>query len=154
LLELPMLVMDTALFYPIYLNLSESEAWTRVAPVFDRAVESGGVVTVNWHDRSIAPERQWDGFYRRLIAALTWRRAWFRTAARAVCWFRLRRSASFVSNEDQDKVKVSVQSDKADELPGLRLRLHRPRPLSTLGRPPEVAEDGYTDTAFSDRLEV
>jgi hypothetical protein len=154
LLELPMLVMDTALFYPSSLNLSESEAWTWVAPVFDRAVESGGVVTVNWHDRSIAPERQWDGFYRRLIAELTARGAWFCTAGRAVSWFRLRRSASFVSNEHQDKVNVSVQSDKADGLPGLRLRLHRPRPLSTLGRPPEAADDIYTDTAFSDRLEV
>ena len=27
----------------------------------------GGCITVNWHDRSISPERNWGGFYTHLI---------------------------------------------------------------------------------------
>ncbi len=63
LLELPLHIMDTALFYPAHLHLSPAEALQRVNGVIENAVQFGGSVTVNWHDRSIAPERLWGDSY-------------------------------------------------------------------------------------------
>ncbi|MCC6367107.1 MAG: hypothetical protein IT165_26615 [Bryobacterales bacterium] len=95
LLELPLHIMDTALFYPAYLNLSPQDARKRIGTILDNAVQFGGCVTVNWHDRSIAPERLWGAFYRQLIQELLDRGAWFATAAQTVSWFRARRSVTF-----------------------------------------------------------
>src|SRR3989441_13235624 len=64
LLELPLHAMDTALFFPSHLNLSAKEAGKLVHAIIENAPQFGGVVTVNWHDRSIAPERLWDRFYK------------------------------------------------------------------------------------------
>ena len=97
LLELPLHVMDTALFFPSHLDLSPDEAARRVGPIIDHAVQSGGCITVNWHDRSLAPERLWGDFYVRLLTELENRGAWFATSAEAVSWFRKRRSAVFES---------------------------------------------------------
>ncbi len=94
LLELPLHVMDTALFYPSYLNLAEDGAERLVRNLMNDAERLGGALTINWHDRSIAPERLWDGFYLNLIKELRRRNAWLPTAARAVAWFRKRRSAA------------------------------------------------------------
>jgi hypothetical protein len=93
LLELPLIIMDTALFYPSHLNLSRAEAWNRVKAILDCAERVGGCVTVNWHDRSLAPERQWGGFYRELVEELERCGAWITTAGEAVNWFRARRAA-------------------------------------------------------------
>ncbi len=59
LLELPLHVMDTALFYPSYLGLSPQEARALLGRMVDNAVHFGGCLTINWHDRSLAPERLW-----------------------------------------------------------------------------------------------
>ena len=95
LLELPMHVMDTALFFPAYMNLKPSEARVVLNEMLANSVRFGGVLTVNWHDRSIAPERLWDQTYCELLVALRERGAWFATAGQAVSWFRKRRSARF-----------------------------------------------------------
>jgi peptidoglycan/xylan/chitin deacetylase (PgdA/CDA1 family) len=94
LLELPLHVMDTALFYPTHLNLSPKDARRRVSSIIDNAVQHGGVVTVNWHDRSIAPERCWGDFYINAVQELRSKGAWFATAAETVSWFRARRSTT------------------------------------------------------------
>src|SRR5438445_7514068 len=57
LLELPLHVMDTALFYPNHLNLTNEGAEKVVWRLIDDMVRFGGAMTINWHDRSIAPER-------------------------------------------------------------------------------------------------
>lgn len=128
LMELPLHVMDTALFYPCYLNLSAEDAWGRVREIIDQAVEFGGCVTVNWHDRSIAPERLWGGFYSELIDCLRSQGAWFATAAQTVAWFRKRRAAAFDTNDGWDA---------GDGLPGLQLRFrHEAEPSgATIGAP-------------------
>lgn len=92
LLELPLVVMDTALFYPSHLNLRPAEAWQRVEAVVAQAARFGGCVTVNWHDRSLAPERLWGGFWRDLVEYLEAQGAWVTTAGQAVDWFRQRRN--------------------------------------------------------------
>jgi peptidoglycan/xylan/chitin deacetylase (PgdA/CDA1 family) len=127
LLELPMHIMDTAMFYPAYMNLSLDQAKEAIKPLLDNASRFGGVLTVNWHDRSIAPERFWDEPYKQLLTDLKSKGAWFATAAKAVAWFKQRRSAK-IDNvaHDGDKIRVRVAiTETAADLPGLIVRLHQ-----------------------------
>jgi hypothetical protein len=125
LLELPLHIMDTALFYPEYLNLSDLEAGKMVVPIIEHADSAGGCVTINWHDRSIAPERLWAGFYRYLVQELERREAWFATAGQAVAWFRLRRSAVFARTDGASTAVCASSATVNDQsLPGLRFRVH------------------------------
>ncbi len=124
LLELPLHIMDTALFYPSYLNLSRTEANARVADIIDNAARWGGVVTVNWHDRSIAPERLWGDSYADVIAQLKSRGAWFSTASQAVSWFRKRRSVVFQDSCEPGQPRTKVIAERAADLPGFRLRVY------------------------------
>src|SRR6266436_2604141 len=127
LLELPLNIMDTALFFPVYLNLSPDEARKQVGSIIENAVRFGGSVTVNWHDRSIAPERLWGDFYVKLVDELKNRGAWFSTASEAVSWFRRRRSAVFERvSADSDALRVKIGMSGNEEVPGLRLRIYKP----------------------------
>jgi hypothetical protein len=123
LLELPMHVMDTALFFPSHLNLSPKQAQAIISPLIENANHFGGVLTVNWHDRSIAPERLWDGFYVWLLAQLKAKGAWFATAAKTVSWFRKRRSATF---EQTENGRIKIRGGGKDDLPGLQVRIFKP----------------------------
>jgi len=128
LLELPLHVMDTALFYPGYLDLSPREAMEMIDQFLRDTVRFGGVLTFNWHDRSLAPERLWGGVYAWLIGELRRQHAWCPTAERVVEWFRRRRNTRIerVSlNGDRLCVKISVPAGQSD-LPALRLRVHNP----------------------------
>lgn len=144
-LELPMHIMDTALFYPTHLNLSPRKAGSEIHPLVENARRYGGVLTVNWHDRSIAPERLWEDSYVELLNELAKEGAWFATASQCVSWFQRRRSAIFqtVTNVDGTaEVSVSI-SPTESELPGLRLRIYE-------------SETEFTDTCFSksSRVEI
>ncbi len=134
LLELPLHIMDTALFYPNYLDLSPREARKKLSGIIDHAVQFGGSVTVNWHDRSIAPERLWGDSYVQLIQEFKNKGAWFATAAEAVSWFRKRRSATFENvSWDWDLRYGKTAVDIREELPGLRLRVHNWRGPQEMG---------------------
>lgn len=123
LVELPLHIMDTALFYPSYLNLTHKEAASRVGAMIDNAVKFGGCVTVNWHDRSIAPERCWDDFYHELLEQLKSKGAWFATAANTVAWFRKRRSATFKESRAANSANVESRAAGEDKLPDLQVRV-------------------------------
>jgi hypothetical protein len=138
-LELPLHVMDTALFYPYHMNLSQTEAWNVMVPLLEHAESNGGTLTVNWHDRSIAPERLWGDFYVEMLRRLETRRPWFSTATQAVSWFRKRRAAVFEGTK--------ISSPDGDGLPNLRLRIHQQRRTRNL-------PENYTDTAFRGCIEV
>ncbi len=128
LLELPLHVMDTALFYPSHLALSPRQAKSLLGPMLENAVRFGGTLTVNWHDRSLAPERLWGEFYRVLIQELQSRGAWFATAGQATSWFRSRRAAGFDTDPMEPRsVRVKLPVDQCDNLPELRLRVHNAR---------------------------
>ncbi len=124
LLELPMNVMDTALFFPGYLGLSPSKALEQVGTIIDNAVQFGGSVTVNWHDRSIAPERLWGDVYADLLGELKRKGAWFATAAQAVAWFRKRRSVKLEGVWREFGSWPATAMDTSKELPALLLRGH------------------------------
>jgi len=124
-LELPMHVMDTALFYPSYLNLTPKQAGIRVGWLLDHAQRSGGCVTVNWHDRSIAAERQWDEFYVNLVEEMERCGAWFASASQAVAWFRMRRSVQFESvGQGVGAAGLKISMDRKHDLPDLQLRIY------------------------------
>lgn len=95
LLELPLHIQDTALFYPRRSALTSAGAWSVCQSILDPAEKWGGVVTVSWHQRSLAPERLWGDFYIRLLHELRQRGAWMGTADRIVRWFRQRRAVQF-----------------------------------------------------------
>jgi hypothetical protein len=135
LLELPLHVMDTALFYRAYLGLSPEQAKMVVHRMADNAVRFGGCITINWHDRSVAPERLWDTSYRALIEDLKTRGAWFATAGQAVAWFRKRRSVVFDKDEiEPDTLRAKAMAGSDDGLPSLRLRMHEARESFEGGR--------------------
>ena len=118
--------MDTALFYPTHLHLSEAEAKIRVSALVDTVERFGGAFTVNWHDRSTAPERQWGEFYSWLVAGLKTRGAWFATASQAVSWFERRRSAKIEITRKGRTLQIQAGCQQAAGLPRCRVRLYRP----------------------------
>jgi hypothetical protein len=149
LLELPLHVMDTALFYPGYLNVKEDEARRLVRTLLHEAERNGGALTINWHDRSIAPERLWGDFYLDLLDELKRRGAWMPNAAQAVAWFRKRRAATVEwSWSGIDSIMVRARLDMADALPGLKIRIFKPRaqslsePIATRNSP------GFVEKTF------
>jgi peptidoglycan/xylan/chitin deacetylase (PgdA/CDA1 family) len=152
LLELPLHVMDTALFYPAYLGLSPREASVLLGQMTDNAAQFGGCLTVNWHDRSLAPERLWDAPYRNLIQDLRSRGAWFATAGQAVAWFRKRRSVVFETDGLQpEAVRARVTANSDDSFPGLRLRVHKPRESC---KPGARGSEDYVDMALDQGLGI
>lgn len=155
LLELPLHIMDTALFYPSYLNLDYEEARERVWALIEDFVAFGGALTVNWHDRSIASERQWSRFYVDFLAELTNRGAWFPTAAQAVDWFKKRRSAVLeLGQAKAGQMTIRVCLDTANSLPGLKIRIH----LARIRNPDQAlatdAESKFVDVDFNDSKEL
>ena len=128
LLELPLHVMDTAMFYQDYLDLTFEEADRRIGSIIDYACQLGGVVTFNWHDRSIAPERLWGDFYSGLVRSLKRRDAWCTSAGKAVSWFRNRRSVVFERTQQGVQVTcIKPDPGRDKNVPGLRLRFYNVR---------------------------
>jgi hypothetical protein len=152
LLELPMHVMDTALFYPDYLGLSPNEAAKLLSEMVDHTAKVGGCFTINWHDRSLAPERLWYASYRDLVRDLKSRGPWFSTVGQAAAWFQKRRSVVFeVDPLKAGGVYARVGADGADDLPGLRLRIHRSHEASRTG---VYGSDDYVDMLFDESVDV
>jgi len=151
LLELPLHVMDTALFYPAHLHCSPAEARQRLRGIIDNALRFGGAVTVNWHDRSLAPERLWGGCYVELLDDLKRAGAWFATASQAVAWFVTRRAVVFDAG---GSLRATAPVDADDHVPDLRLRIHRVRePRRFSGTATEAAR-GPVDVAVRDTLDA
>lgn len=152
-LELPLHIMDTALFYSSYMNLSEKQAEKAVDPLIEDVARFGGALTINWHDRSLAPERLWGDFYVRLIEKLKRRGAWFPTALDAVSWFRKRRSASIGNvSFDNEAVRVNVSlpgNNDHDGLPGLRVRVHHAHSNAPDSDPGAAARPNFNDIAVN-----
>lgn len=150
LLELPLHVMDTALFYPAHMGLPPREGSRVLSELADITVQFGGCFTINWHDRSLAPERQWDSCYRQMIEDLKARGAWFCYASQAVSWFRKRRSVVFEADAaDPETVRARVSETNDDHIPALLLRIHKADEPDRL-----ITQDqAYIDRAFCQEIE-
>src|SRR2546427_12836405 len=147
LLELPLHVMDTALFFPSHLNLSAKEAGKLVRAIIENVPRFGGVVTVNWHDPSIRAERLWGRVYMEHVHEVRDSGRWFATARQAVSWFRRRRSVVFErAGQDPEVIRAKVCLAPQEGVPGLRLRLHNPLDCHP--------SRSYVDTPFTDSIDV
>jgi hypothetical protein len=148
LLELPLHIMDTALFYPSYRNLSDEQARAATLPLIENATSLGGVLTINWHDRSLGPERLWSDAYVSLLDELRVRTPWFATAAQTVAWFRKRRAATFTCvAREETSIRVQSSTDRADaDLPPLAVRVYNKRISRSSSFNPKGA------TAFEDLI--
>lgn len=127
LLELPLHVMDTALFFSGHLNLTQQDAMERVRQLIANAVQFGGCITINWHDRSIFPERCWDRFYGQMISELERSGAWLATAGEVVSWFRTRRAIRLMEADAVTLEDVSSGVIEGSNMPGLQWCVHHPQ---------------------------
>jgi len=126
-IELPLNLMDTTLFYSGRLALSESSALMHCERLISEFLIHGGVLTINWHTRSLNPERNWDDFYIELLNTLKREKVWFATAQQAVNWYRKRRSVRIddVEVAENNSLKVTLSSARVDnDFPPVRIRLH------------------------------
>lgn len=128
LMELPLHIQDTALFSPKRLALTPDEAWNACRAVLETAGRFAGVVTVSWHQRSLAPERLWGGFYVRLVREMKSRDAWFGTAAQVVEWFRRRRSMTLEDDRPAaNTIRLRIRGGEGGRGgPSLSVRVHKP----------------------------
>lgn len=140
LMELPMSIMDSALFSSGRMNLGPEKASQLCSRIVANARHFGGTVVVNWHERSLAPERLWGRFYRELVGEVgKGDRVWFAKAGEAVEWFRWRRSIRFHNKSSSDAALVQVSAPRLSS-PGAVIRIHRP---GVVGREVEdLAFDG------------
>jgi hypothetical protein len=147
LLELPLHIQDTALFSPGRLGLTDAQAWDLCTTVINAAARHGGVVTVLWHMRSLAPERLWGEFYTHLQEELQNRGAWFGTAGQVVRWFRRRRSVVFEEcSLDANMLHLRLKHDGCGSEACLFLRIYRPRKVGSAGA---YAESDYFDVPWN-----
>jgi hypothetical protein len=153
LLELPLHIQDTALFYSGRMDLSEIKAMALCSKLMENAKKYGGVLTVNWHHRSIAPERLWDEFYKQLLNHLQEYRVWFGKAGDVVRWFEKRRNVQFKEIKIQNRnLKVKICGHKGFQGPDLILRQHKPK--LTFDENGKETNTGFIDVPIRDEDEI
>jgi hypothetical protein len=125
LMELPMSIMDSALFSWGRMSLAREQAAQLCDRIVSYARRFGGALVINWHERSLAPERLWGQFYSELLEEVgSGGRAWFATAGEAAEWFRWRRSIRFSESGGSNGVHVHVPASRL-VTPGMVVRAYR-----------------------------
>ncbi len=128
LMELPMVIMDSALFSRGRMNLHRRNALRLCEQVVNNARRFGGTLVINWHERSLAPERLWGRAYKELLQMLsTGEPVWFVTAREAVQWFRWRRSIRFYASESSAGDHIHLSAPTSGQR-GVVVRIHTPGP--------------------------
>jgi hypothetical protein len=126
------------------MGLTRQEALEQCRALIAHAKSTGGALVVNWHCRSLAPERLWGRFYQTLIDEVAeGGRTWFATAAEAAAWFEWRRSIRFsqVTVAGGAETSLYVAGDPPVSRTGV-LRVHLP------GAVPRVEDDEFTSVAI------
>jgi hypothetical protein len=145
LLELPLNVQDTALFYPDRMNLSERQAMEACRRLIRQMAHFGGALTINWHTRSLSPERLWGDFYERLLEEIQKYRVWFGTAQQVVSWFQARRELRFEQVQfTENGLSLKIAGRGSDNQLPFVVRMHHPRSRAALGatsRPVPIRSD-------------
>lgn len=126
LFELPLHAMDVALFFPRYMGLAQVEATPLLMSMVENIARFGGCLTLNWHDRSLSPERLWIECYQALLLELKARNVWFATCAQAAAWFHKRRAFTFTPDEAYSRSEVTVPLKLDPTIPPLILRKYEP----------------------------
>jgi hypothetical protein len=127
LLELPLVIQDTSMFYPKRMGLQKKEALELCRKVVRNSTLFGGALVVNWHDRSLAPERLWGDVYRLLLNEIETQKAWFGTASSIAQWFENRRKIGFAEVHCGDSwTRVTLRNVNISEGPPAVVRFYRP----------------------------
>ena len=127
LLELPLHVQDTALFLGGRMGLTQNQGIRLIEELIGKTRRTGGVLTANWHMRSLGPERLWEEPYRHLLGLAEAQAAWCAPAREVVEWFAKRRSAAFSeAHLTRGRLRVTASEDRS--VPGLGLRLYNTPP--------------------------
>lgn len=148
LLEIPLHLQDVALFYPAFMDLDERTAWETCMSVLEHHKANGGVLTVLWHMRSLAPERLWGDFYKRLLDQFSQHQAWFGTAGETAEWFRRRRRIHLSHRVASDgQWIVCVKAADSENSSPLTVRIHHPKPF-------EGSEPTWSDLVWSGQSEL
>lgn len=154
LLELPLIIQDTALFYPGRMHLSEAQAMDSCRHVIRQTATCGGVLTVNWHTRSLSPERLWGDFYQRLLGEMQQFRVWFETAGPVVNWFRTRRALRFQKVQfGVDGLRLKMTAPVLEGQPAFAVRVYRSTSSSSVGAPLSSAPS-YCDIPWNGEAEL
>lgn len=128
LLELPLHIQDTALLGTGLTRQVEAKAWNLCHSLIKQASLYGGVLTLLWHLRSLAPERLFGDFYIDLLKKLNAQRTCFLPAAKIVEWFEFRRSVRFKGCFlDKDELQLALERKGPVRYPHLLLRVHVPQ---------------------------
>ena len=142
LLEVPLHIQDTAMFYGSRMGLDMSEAFDLTKNVLRTCLMYGGVLVINWHLRSLAPERLWDDIYEAILNELKEHRVWFGTGRQIVKWFENRRKIQYSEiGLDGDALRVALKQTPDHEVPSLMLRVYIP----SRHRPCEIRLADYAD---------
>ena len=154
LLELPLNVQDSALFYPDRMNLSESEAMQSCKNLIRQMANFGGVLTINWHTRSLSPERLWGDFYQRLLEEIQKNQVWFGTAQQAVSWFRARRELRFEQvHFTEDGLRLKIAGPESDKQLSFVVRIHHPKSSASVGST-ACPTPAYSDIPWKGEVEL
>jgi len=155
LFELPLHIQDTALFYPGRMGLTEKQARNLVDEILKNTKKYGGLLTINWHQRSLGPDRLWDDFYIRLIEDLKRLNVCFARAGDAVKWFHKRRSVFFEKAEFvESSIKLKLGGYNSTQQPGLLVRIHRPIEIEKETLVPGKCKRIYLDFPLKDKTEL
>lgn len=114
----------------------------------------GGVLTINWHTRSLSPERNWDEFYIELLKIPKAENVWFANAKQAVKWFNMRRSIHFDEIKlSKDKIQLKLSSNGVSNLPQPFIRVYIPR-NNSLGREDSCGTGSFMDIPWTGKPEI
>jgi hypothetical protein len=154
LIELPLHIQDTALFYPGRMNLSEPAAAEMIRKLIERAIRFGGILTLNWHMRSIAPERLWGEFYMEVLEKLKNRNGKFLPAGAIVKWFKDRRSITFENVRTTDSgINVQIEGPLPENSDEMLIRCYRPSRIKEINGVLSDDPSGFVDYPLSNKSE-
>ena len=155
LLELPLHVQDTAMFYKKRMGLSEVEALQMFQKLIGDMRTYGGVFTINWHQRSLGPERNWDTFYIELLRILKAEDVCFVTAKQAVDWFARRRSVHFNGIKfSENGIRLQLGSENSDGSSHQLIRVHHPPTKASNRQDHPCCDKSFTDIPWSGECEL
>ena len=155
LLELPLHLQDTALFYPRRMNLPERKAAKLFDNLLDDANKYGGALTINWHHRSLGSERYWDRFYINCLNKLKQNSVWFAKSEDAVGWFNTRRSISFEESEfSGNNIYLKLSGNNLNHKPNIFFRVHLPKEMKDNNRESTGKQKQYTDIFWNGQSNV
>ena len=99
------------MFYSGRMGIREDGAFIQCNKIIDNVSAFGGVLVINWHDRSLVPERLWDGFYIKLLNKIKSRRVWFGTGSGGVSRYDGQAFTAFTTEDGlaHDRVSSIIQ---------------------------------------------